>query len=289
MNIHQFELDTIVDENNDCSSDPHYFFRDKDSLLSSWRAQRKADKLLIIAYQELKRGLMEIVDIKELLTFPESVQITSLGTLLLNTKKGVLQLFLESRCIRLDATQATYPMIDPWKEENQQFPGMAITDQVSIRAKKLTRYTTTSRGFYGDPFLEESILCLLSKSNSEEGNAYATPLILVGNSRFDSQLKLIHCCQYSLFKIPILNFAMNHTHLSENIQLIGWNKCQMQAIQIKCRDDITAPIQVTDESTREFKDIAIMERSTLYRDHPSRFVVLSDRERPYRFFCLETE
>ena len=289
MDIHQFELDITAEDNIESSSARYYFFCDKDDILCAWMARKKKDKLLILAYKELKKGRMEIVDIKELLTIPESIQITSFGTLLLNTQKGVLQLFLESRCIRLDATQATYPIIDPWTEENQQFPGMEITDQLSIGTKNLTRYTTIAKGYYGEPFQEESILCLSSKSNKSDDNSDLAPLILIGSSRFDSRLNLVYRSKDDLFQIPLINFSINYTHFSQKIHLLGWNRRQMQAIQIKYQDDNEMFMQIVDKSLKEFKDMAIKERSTLYSDHASRFVVLSDIERPYRFFCIKAK
>ncbi|MEC8738151.1 MAG: hypothetical protein VXX91_07960 [Planctomycetota bacterium] len=289
MDIHQFELDTAAEDNIESSSDRYYFFCDKDNILCAWMARKKKDKLLILAYKELKKGRMEIVDIKELLTIPESIQITSFGILLLNTQKGVLQLILESTHISLDATQATHPKINPWKEENQQFPGMEITDQLSIGTKKLTRYTTISKGYYGEPFQEESILCLSSKLNKVGDDINPAPLILIGSSRFDSQLNLVYRSKDDLFHIPLLNFSINYSHLSKKIQLLGWNRHQMQAIQIEYTEDNEVSMQIVDEKSKEFKDMAIKERSTLYSDHASRFVVLSDMDRPYRFFCIKAE
>lgn len=289
MKIHQFELDTTTDEvrASDSSSDQYFFFYDKHKILSAWIARKRKDKILILAYQEKEKGTMKIIDIQELLTAPESVHINALGTLLLVNKKGILCLSLEAEKIKSSAANSLKSIIKPWQEEIQNFPGMTITDQVVMGEKKLTRYTTISKDYYGDPFLEESILCLSEKACQSEHESDA--LVIIGNSKFNSHLNLIKCAKINLFDMPIINFAMNYTPLSNGLHILGWNKQNLQAIQIDYQENEREVIKKTDQYSIKFKEVTMKDRSTQYVDYTGRLVVLVDQEHPYRFYCLDMD
>ena len=289
MKIHQFELDTTTAEvrASDSSSDQYFFFYDKHEVLSAWIARKRKEATLILAYQEKKKGTMEIIDIQELLTVAESIHINSLGTLLLVNKKGILCLSLEADKITLSAANSLQSIIKPWQEEIQQFPGMKITDQVSLGEKKLTRYTTFAKDYNGDPFLEESILCLSTKAcqSGHESDA----MVIIGNSKLNSHLNLIKCADVNLFNMPIINFAMNYTPLSTRIHILGWNKQKLQAIQVDCQENDREIIQKTDQCSSAFKEVTMKDRSTQYVDYAGRLVVLVDQEHPYRFYCISMD
>tara|TARA_A100001011_G_C14069799_1_gene739756 strand:+ start:20 stop:889 length:870 start_codon:yes stop_codon:yes gene_type:complete len=289
MKIHQFELDTTTDEvrASDSSSDQYFFFYDKHKILSAWIARKRKDKILILAYQEKEKGTMKIIDIQELLTAPESVHINALGTLLLVNKKGILCLSLEAEKIKSSAANSLKSIIKPWQEEIQKFPGMTITDQVVMGEKKLTRYTTISKDYYGDPFLEESILFLSEKACQSEHESDA--LVIIGNSKFNSHLNLIKCAKINLFDMPIINFAMNYTPLSNGLHILGWNKQNLQAIQIDYQENEREVIKKTDQYSIKFQEVTMKDRSTQYVDYTGRLVVLVDQEHPYRFYCLDMD
>jgi hypothetical protein len=289
MKIHQFELDTTTDEEraSDSSSDQYFFFYDKHKMLSAWIARKRKDKILILAYQEKEKGTMRIIDIQELLTIVESVNINALGTLLLVNNKGILCLSLEAKKIKLSAANSMKSMIKPWQKEIQQFPGMKITDQVSMGEKKLTRYTTIAKDYYGDPFLEESILCLSEKACQSEHESEA--LVIIGNSKFNSRLNLVKCTEVNLFDMPIINFSMNYTPFSNRLHILGWNKQKLQAIQVDCQENDREVIKKADQCSIKFKEVTMEDRSTQYVDYTGRLVVLVDQDHPYRFYCIDVD
>lgn len=287
MRIHEFELDTTKDEESNSLSDQYFFFYDKAEKLSAWIIRNKRDKILISAYQEEEKGTMQIVDIHELLAPSKTVNINSLGILHLGNKKGGLDLSLEAGKIKLSAASSSKMKIMPWQEEIQQFAGMKITDQVSIGEKKLTKYTTTSRDYYGNLFFEESILCLSTKDCQSEHAL--DPLIIIGNSRFDSCLNLVKCTEVDLFSMPIINFAMNYTHLAEKLCIMAWNTQQLKAIQIDLHENNMGFIKTSDQCSINLNDARMKDRSTQYNDYKSRLVVLVDEDHPYRFYCVKKD
>ena len=287
MEIHQFELDTTKDEESNSLSDQYFFFYDRAEKLSAWITHKKRDKTLISAYQEEEKGKMQIVDIYELLAPSKTVNINSFGILHLGNKKGGLDLILESGRIKLSAANSLTMNTMPWQEESQQFAGMKITDQVSMGKKKLTKYTTTSRDHYGNLFFEESILCLSTKACQSEHAS--DPLIIIGNSRFDSCLNLVKCAEIDLFDMPIINFAMNYTRLSDKLCIMAWNTRQLQATQFDLQDNNIEVIKISDQCSTQFKDVRMKDRSTQSSDHKSRLVVLVDEDHPYRFYCVKKD
>ena len=139
MEIHQFELDTTKDEESNSLSDQYFFFYDRAEKLSAWITHKKRDKTLISAYQEEEKGKMQIVDIHELLVPSKTVNINSFGILHLGSKKGGLDLSLETGRIKSSAASSLTMSSMPWQEDSQQFAGMTITDQVRMGKKKLTK------------------------------------------------------------------------------------------------------------------------------------------------------
>lgn len=285
MEIKQFELEAAIDASSELS-DQYFFFYDKYNTLSAWISRRKRDKLLICAYQKKEKDIMHMIDIQELLVTPESVEIDASGSLLINTNRGTLCLNIKSGKISLDATSLSERKIKSWNEQKPQFPGMKITDQVSIGENNLTRYTTTSNDYYGNGLFEESILCLSAKKHQCKNGS--TPLIIIGNSRFDSRLNLVKHKAAKLFDMPIINFAMNYTHSPKILYLLGWNRKRLQAIQVAPTMKNKSLIKIVQQRSTYFKDMKLKDRSTLYTDHGGRLVVLAEEERPYRFYYVHT-
>ena len=209
-----------------------YFSSMTIKILSAWITRELKDKLLVIAYQELIAGNMTIVDIKELAITPKSMEVSSNGTLSLTTKGGSLQVKLKAGSIQLKSTKAFEPYRQQWKNESLQFSGMKITDQVILEKRKLSKYTTTSKNYYGDLFMEESVLCMSASSDTLASKPNLRPCILIGNSRLSSQLEYIPCIHKDIFTIPIVSFTLNYTLPASKVEILGWNMKQMQAIQV---------------------------------------------------------
>ena len=291
MQIHQFELDAPIDQENNTLSDQYFFFYDEKRVLSAWITRILKDKLLIIVYQELMSGNMKIVDIKELATTPKSIEVSSSGILVLSTKGGSLQVKFKTGSIQLKATNNAEPNQKPWNNESLQFAGMKITDQVILKKRKLTKYTTTSKDYYGDLFMEESVLCSSANNDNLARKINTNPYILIGNGKLSTQLELIPCIHNNLFQIPIISFTLNYTLPTNRIEILGWNRRRLQAIQIECYADNSKldTIDVVDSTTKELDNAILKDKSTLYNDYRSHMAILVDENRPYQFYCLKPD
>ena len=291
MQIHQFELDASADHQENTLSDQYFFFYDDKKILSAWITRKLKDKLLVIAYQELIAGNMTIVDIKELAITPKSIKVSSDGTLSLTIKGGSLQVKLKVGSIQIKSTKAFEPYRQQWKNESLQFAGMKITDQVILEKRKIAKYTTTSKNYYGDLFMEESVLCMSTSNDTLASKPNLRPCMLIGNSRLSSQLEYIPCIHKNVFKIPIINFTLNYTLPASKVEILGWNMKQMQAIQIKFHADISKldAINVVDSSTKEIENTILKDQSTIYNDCGSHIAILVDANRPYQFYCLQPD
>ena len=287
MRIHEFELDTTQEERGNSLANQYFFYHSEDKILSAWIAREEEEKVLIRAYREQQKGSMRLIDIQEVLTPIESLEINTSGTLILLSKNGALYLSLEEGKIQFRASNLPTQIIKALEEEKPIFPGMNITDQVIIRNKKLIKYSATSKDYYGNLFFEESIL--YQSTIKKQLEQAATPLIIIGNSRFDSSLNLAKCTESDIFDMPIINFSMHYTHLSEAVYLVGWNKKQLQAVQVDFPKDKEDVIRIIDKDSIKFQNIALKDASTLCNDCSGRFVVLVDENLPYRFYCLQAK
>ena len=178
------------------------------------------------------------------------------------------------------------------KDSRLRFPGMKITDQVSFGKKILTRYTTTAKSYHGDPFIAESILCISTKEEFSHKNADAESLILIGSNKFDCQLNLIRRHNIKLFDIPIISFSVNFLFPSDKLELVGWNRTQIQAIRIDCHNQseaIKETIKVVDVETKDIDSTILIDQSTQFNDYISKQVILVDKTKPYYFYCLSKD
>ena len=82
---------------------------------------------------------------------------------------------------------------------------------------------------------------------------------------------------------------MNYTPLSNGLHILGWNKQNLQAIQIDYQENEREVIKKTDQYSIKFQEVTMKDRSTQYVDYTGRLVVLVDQEHPYRFYCLDMD
>lgn len=289
MNIHRFELDVSEDEIDKESSTRYFFFHDKTGTLSTWKVRASKKKLLITAYQELIKGYMEIVEIKEVEISIQSIQIDTQGVLLLFTAKGCLKLELKTKNINIKSSDMQAPEDQRWSNDSLQFPGMKITYQTILNKQKLIKYTTSAIDHLGDPFLEESILCMSVAKNKSPTTTYSRPFLLIGHSRLDTELNLVEGSDKKIFDIPLTNFSINSFPRSNKLELIGWNRSKIQAVEISCEqiEENIEPIRIIDKCSRQLEDAVLKEQSTLYNDNVSQLVILVDKTQPYIFYLLD--